>query len=125
MGSLEKIVQAETAKRQALATLHLDLGYPSAEALAHAILDAAKGNTRVGRSAKQLPASPPLPRRGRKLTPDERKGIAKALKDGNSGSQVARDFGVSYPTVHEIKKSLGLVRERPRATTRKRRTRKA
>ena len=29
-----------------------------------------------------------------------------------SGTQVTRDFGVSYPTVHGIKQSLGLVKAR-------------
>ncbi len=116
MGSLEKIVQAETAKRQALATLHLDLGYSSAEALAEAILAAARDRRGPAHAGEKRTAVLE-PRRGRKLTAQERKGIAKALKAGTSGSQVARDYGVSYPTVHEIKKSLGMVRARPRTSS--------
>ena len=53
-----------------------------------------------------------LGRRSRTLAPSRRQGIAAALQQGVSGTQVARDFGVSYPTAHAIKKSLGLVKGR-------------
>src|SRR5690606_9969666 len=119
----EKIVKAETAKRQALATLHQDLGYSAAEALAEAILAAARERS----GAPRAPETNTVlgPRRGRKLTAQERKGIARALKTGTSGSQVARNYGVSYPTVHEIKKSLGMVRARPRSPSKGRANRRS
>lgn len=109
---ISEIINAESAKRRALATLHTELGYSSGKALAEAILEATEGASRRTSNAQSKTPSAQPKRRGRGLNPEHKQSIADALKAGANGTQVARDFGVSYPTVHEIKKSLGLVQAR-------------
>lgn len=104
------ILNAESAKRRALATLHTELGYRSGHALAEAILQATEGTSQRKVPRKTTSTSPP--KRGRGLNPEHKRAIVDALKAGMNGTQVTRDFGVSYPTVHAIKKSLGLVKAR-------------
>ncbi len=110
-------LEAEAAKRRALATLHIELGYSSGSELASAIIAATTATPGTSqnhqpRTGDRRKAS--VKRRGRALAPSHRQAIVSALKSGVSGTQAARDFGVSYPTVHAIKKSLGLVTARPR-----------
>ncbi len=111
---VNEILHAEAAKRRALATLHTELGYASGRELADAIIAATSGASQSRGSLVGSRHRAPVKPRGRALDPNRKQAIAKALTDGVGGTQVARDFGVSYPTVHAIKKSLGLVNARPR-----------
>ncbi len=118
---INDILKAESAKRKALASLHTELGYASGRALADAIVEATEGTARKGKTPAASVNRAPTERRGRGLSPERKRAIADALQAGVSGTQVARDHGVSYPTVHEIKKSLGLVTPRPGKKARKKR----
>ena len=113
---IDDILKAEAAKRRALATLHTELGYPSGRALAEAILEATEGGAPRGQGSSKWPKS-----KGRGLHPEHKQAITDALQRGMNGTRVAREFGVSYPTVHEIKKSLGLVKARGKAAGSKKR----
>ena len=46
------------------------------------------------------------------ITAELRQGIIDALKAGGKGSAVAAKFGVSVPTLHNIKKAAGLTKAR-------------
>lgn len=131
---LVQIKQAEAAKKKALAALHTELGFESAHALANAILDAAAKSTRTTPTAA-APAQPKATKagakaakaakgkgkgKGRRLPAEVRQGIVDALNQGRKGAHVAREFGVSYPTVHFIKQDLGLVQARGKASKQKR-----
>ena len=59
---------------------------------------AAKGST--GRAKRTL------------ITAELRQGIIDALKAGGKGNAVAAKFGVSVPTLHNIKKAAGLTKAR-------------
>ena len=59
---------------------------------------AAKGST--GRAKRTL------------ITAELRQGIIDALKAGGKGNAVAAKFGVSVPTLHNIKKAAGLTKTR-------------
>ena len=114
MSVIEDIRRAEAAKRQALASLHVELGFSSAQALASAILEAAG---RSGSSPTRS-SSPPQKRakgagKGRAIPAEKRQAIVEALQSGVNGTEVTRRFAVSYPTVHSIKQQLGMVRPRP------------
>lgn len=50
--------------------------------------------------------------KGKRLSGFVKDKIEYALKRGEKGSHVAREFGVSYPTIHKIKQGLGLVNAR-------------
>lgn len=110
----DQIKNAEAAKRKALAELHTALGFASARALAQAILEAAGASSSMARATGVAAASPARQgsKKGKRLTPETRQQIAAALKSGEPAARIAKHFGVSYPTVHKLKSSLGLVTSR-------------
>jgi hypothetical protein len=64
-------------------------------------------------ATKPAPKSPPKSNpKGKRLSLVVRGQIEGALRRGEKGSHVARDFGVSYPTIHLIKQRMGLVNAR-------------
>jgi hypothetical protein len=111
---IEQIQAAEAAKLRALAHLHRELGYGSAQELAAAVLAA---------SASQRTAVPSPPKsrvslasvrasKGRRIDSETKNQIAAALRAGHMGARAARKFGVSYRTVQYLKTELGLVKKR-------------
>ena len=100
--------QVEAKQRKRLATLHQELGFASAEDLIDALRSATKSSKPRTRSNGALRES----KRSR-VTPEMRKKIEAALQAGERGAAVARDFGISYPTLHKIKTQVGLVKKRP------------
>jgi DNA invertase Pin-like site-specific DNA recombinase len=44
-------------------------------------------------------------KRGR-LTPDDRKRVEAAIKEGRPASQIAREFGISQPYVYTLKAAI-------------------
>ena len=71
---------------------------PKAKRAAPKAKKAAKGST--GRAKRTL------------ITAELRQGIIDALKVGGKGNAVAAKFGVSVPTLHNIKKAAGLTKAR-------------
>jgi len=71
---------------------------PKAKRAAPKAKKAAKGST--GRAKRTL------------ITAELRQGIIDALKAGGKGNAVAAKFGVSVPTLHNIKKAAGLTKAR-------------
>jgi hypothetical protein len=139
MSILDEIRRADAAKRNALASLHKELGYESAQALARALLEAAGANevgpwgvtprpgVRANSSAAGGTKNQKTSGKGRRLPESVRDGIKKALLAGTTGTHVAAQFGVSYPTIHNIKQELGMVNSRPGTgakTTKKKSSRK-
>ncbi|HEX2733940.1 MAG TPA: hypothetical protein VHM70_20170 [Polyangiaceae bacterium] len=121
---ITQIQNAEAAKLKALSKLHAELGYPSAQALAEAILGAA-GSTKTvaSRVAAQPAASKPAVSakatkvavalgKGRRVPDSVRAEIAAALKAGETASKLPKKFGVSYNIIHEVKKKIGMVSAR-------------
>jgi DNA-binding NarL/FixJ family response regulator len=123
---IDQIKAAESAKLRALASLHTELGYGSAAELAAAIRGASGGaRTATARSpiaapssgnavaaSKATPAAPSKTRKGRRIDEDTKRQIVAALKSGEPGARVAKQLGVSYPTIHNWKTELGLVKPR-------------
>ena len=102
VATLEKEIARERART--LAKLHEKYGYGSAEELIQA-LRAATGGKRPGRKAGRH-------RKHARITPELRGQIKAALEDKKTGGQVAAEFGVSLPSVYNIKKAAGLVKAR-------------
>ena len=81
-------------------------GYASAAELIKAIRAAAgAGGKRRGRKAGRH-------RKHARITPELRGKIKAALQAGKTGGRVAADYGVSLPSVYNIKKAAGLVKAR-------------
>ncbi len=132
MNAIETIKQANATRRKALANLHTELGFESPQALAHAIAESA--GVVIGRAIRPISRGavvayaapgpsftvddikdrPSVRGSGKRLSTKERQAIIRDLKAGVTGTECQRKHGVSYPTVHEIKKSLGLATARPR-----------
>lgn len=108
---LEKAVLEE--REAALARAHSDLGFASRADLIKALraLDKA-GPKRARRKASK--ASAPAEKKSRRkrttITPELRDSILAAVKEGGTGNAVAKRFGVSLPTVQNIKRAAGLTR---------------
>ncbi len=122
-----KIVQAEaklSADRvAALAKLPRDYGYTSLNDFIKALKDAAgkAGKTKGKKSAKAPKAvkadkAPKAGKRTRaKITPELKQQVIAAVQAGASGAKIAKDFGISLPSVQNIKKEAGLVKARSAA----------
>jgi hypothetical protein len=121
---IAQLQNAEAAKQKALSKLHTELGYPSAQALATAILNAAGAlkavaSTSVANRAASAPTAKSKSSKaaaglgkGRRVPDSVRAEIAAALKAGETASKLPKKFGVSYNIIHEIKKKIGMVTAR-------------
>jgi DNA-binding NarL/FixJ family response regulator len=111
---IEQFQAAEAAKLRALAGLHRELGYGSAQELAAAVLAASASlRTAVSSTAKsRVSLASVRASKGRRIDSETKRQIAAALEAGQMGAKVARRLGVSYRTVQYLKTELGLVKKR-------------
>ena len=121
LASLEKKAAAEQRKR--IVNLHKDAGFETREDLI-AALQALGGapKKKRGRKAKKTTrkaAKKAVAKKGAKkrakrtvITDALRKNIISALKAGDKGTAVAKKFGISVPSLHNIKKAAGLTKAR-------------
>lgn len=102
--------EVDSARAKTLANLHEEYGFADANELIKAIHAAAGGRRgrRPGRPAKRAGRH----RKHARITPAMRNEIKAALKAGRTGGAVAQEFGVSLPSVYNIKKESGLVQSR-------------
>jgi len=115
-----KLAQAEaklSADRvSALAKLPSDYGYDSLNGFIKALKAAAgKAGKSKGKKAKAVkPAkAPKAGKRARaKITPEIKQQVIAAVQAGTAGAKIAKDFGISLPSVQNIKKEAGLVKAR-------------
>jgi hypothetical protein len=105
--------QFEKDRAKALAHLHEEYGFESPRELIKAIR-AAAGSRRGRPAGKKV-----VHRKHARITPDLKEEIKAALKAGKTGGRVAAEFGVSLPSVYNIKKALGLVKARKAAKVKK------
>ncbi len=106
--SLEEQVRSELNKE--LAALPGKYGFDSAAAFVDAVR-AATGGRRSRGAAK--PATGGGKRRRRAVITDETRAQVKKLVDsGKTGAEIAKQVGISLPSVQNIKKALGLVKKR-------------
>lgn len=99
-------------RRALLGNLHSTLGYPSREELVQALRELEEPRRRGRKPSSASPTSAPATGKRARVTTEMRDGIVKALKEGNPGQAVAKRFGVSLPTVYNVKKAAGLVTSR-------------
>jgi hypothetical protein len=116
---LDQIKTAENAKQRALALLHTELGYGSAQALAEAILRSSGAVAASGPRGVAAPKPSGNSRKGRRIPDSTRQAIASALQSGEVGTSLAGKFGVSYNIVHAIKQELGMVKPTKRSKKKK------
>ena len=105
---LQKSIEAE--RQQELTALPSRYGFDSVEAFIKAVRAAAGGKGKKrGRKAKAAPSG----KRGRtKITPELKGKVIAAVQAGKTGAAIAQEFGISLPSVQNIKKEAGLVKAR-------------
>lgn len=95
----------EQERKEALAHLHADYGFETPAELIKAIKEATGlGARRAGGVVRR--------RKHARISPELKEKIKAALQGGKTGVQVAEEFGISLPSVHNIKKAFGLVKAR-------------
>jgi DNA-binding NarL/FixJ family response regulator len=125
LASLEQSVADELNRE--LAQLPSRYGFDSPEAFIEAFRSAAGGGApRRGRrpgkssagaspagSAAEKAATGGRKRRRRAVITDEtRAQVKKMVESGKTGNEISRTLGISLPSVQNIKKALGLVKNR-------------
>jgi hypothetical protein len=100
----------------ALAKLPGDYGYANLNDFIKA-LKAAAGKARKGKGKKVKAAKAPKAakagkRTRAKITPELKQQVISAVQSGQSGAEIAQAFGISLPSVQNIKKEAGLVKAR-------------
>jgi hypothetical protein len=98
--------QVKNDRSKALARLHEEFGFATAKELIKAIRAAVGGR---GRSAK---AADVHRRKHARITSEMKEKIKAALKAGMTGGRAAAEFGISLPSVYNIKKAFGMVKSR-------------
>jgi hypothetical protein len=89
-----------------LAHLHEKYGFATTVDLIKALRAAAGlGGKRRGRGDAQH-------RKHARITAEMKEKIKVALQEGKSGTQIVKEFGISLPSVYNIKKAFGMVKAR-------------
>ena len=102
LAQLEKSVAAGLQKE--LAGLPAAYGFDSVRAFFRAVTAAASGSGRKAGAAKR--------RKRSVITDATRAQVKKLSESGKTGAQIAKEVGISLPSVQNIKKALGLVKAR-------------
>ena len=127
LASLEKKAAVEQKAR--IQNLHKEAGFATRQELIDALQNLGgtatkKAKTRGRKATKaSKPAKAPKAKKAVKkgakkrakrtvITAELKKGIIGALKAGGTGAAIAAKFGVSVPTLHNIKKAAGLTKAR-------------
>lgn len=108
LASLEEAVRSEMNKE--LAALPAKFGFDSTDAFIDAVRAATGGRSARGAGRRGAPGKK---RRQRAVITDETRGqVKKLVEAGKTGSEIAKQVGISLPSVQNIKKALGLVKKR-------------
>lgn len=112
---LQKSIESERA--QELAGLPERYGYDSLQSFIRALKGASGSRSRRGRRPAAKKSSAPAAKGGRKrkrakITPEMKQQVKEAVSSGKTGAQIAKELGISVPSVQNIKKELGLVKAR-------------
>lgn len=101
------IADERTAELRALPA---KFGFADASAFLKAFT-AAVGKRRGRKPGSKNAAPKPAKRTRAKVTDETRAEVKKMVEAEKTGSEIAKDLGISLPTVQNIKKALGLVRK--------------
>lgn len=118
--SLEKKAAAETTQK--LSNLHKDLGYGSRAELIAALQSLGGAKAKRARKAKSGTAKkavkaakgPKAKKRAKRarITDELKQQVIAAVNAGEKGTVVAKKFGISVPSLQNIKKEAGLTKPR-------------
>ena len=107
LATLEQSLEAE--RQRQLAALPAEYGFDGLNAFIKALKQAAQG----GRGRSKAPGRKSGTRKARVVITDAMRAKVKGLvAAGKTGEEIAKAVDISVPSVHNIKKALGLVKAR-------------
>lgn len=112
LAALEQSIASELNKE--LASLPAKYGFSSTEDFISAVY-AASGKRRgrkPGRPSKKSATGGQKTRKRAVITDETRAEVKKMAGDGKTGAEIAKALKISLPSVQNIKKALGLVKDR-------------
>ena len=95
---------------QKLVKLPSDYGFDSLPAFIKALKQAVGG--RPGRKAAKVAGKVGKRSKRAKITPEVKDKVKAFVNAGKTGAVIAKELGISVPSVQNIKKELGLVKKR-------------
>jgi hypothetical protein len=107
---LEKTISDERAAL--LRRLHVEAGFASRDELIDALRGLGGGGKRGPKPGKKAGKGGGRRKKRAKITAELRDQIIAAVKAGGTGNAVASKYGVSLPTVQNIKRDAGLTKKR-------------
>lgn len=116
LANLEKKAAAEQAKK--LTNAHKDLGFSSRADLIAALqsLEGGAAKSKRGRKPKAAPVAKKGGAKKRakrtRITDELKAEVVAAVKAGGKGTDIAKQFGISVPSLQNIKKEAGLTKTR-------------
>lgn len=110
LATLEQAVQSELNKE--LAALPAKYGFGSVDEFADAVRTASGGRRGRGRPPGKVATGGKKRRRRAVITDETRAQVKKMVDAGKTGAEIAKQVGISLPSVQNIKKALGLVKKR-------------
>jgi DNA invertase Pin-like site-specific DNA recombinase len=108
----------ESERTQELSSLPERYGYESLAGFIKAVKAAAGSKRGRGRKAGKARAAKPAAKSGSKkrtrakITAETKAQVKSSVEAGKTGAQIAKELGISLPSVQNIKKELGLVKAR-------------
>ncbi len=98
-----------------LANLPADYGFSDLNSFIKALKRAAGAAVKAGRPAKvAAPKAAKAKRKGKRarITPEIKEQVKSLVSAGKTGAAIAKELGISLPSVQNIKKEFGLVKKR-------------
>ena len=111
---LEASVIAE--RSAALATLPEAYGFTSLKDFIKALKASAGSKPKYRKAKAEKPAKVKGKRKRAKITPEIKEQVKAAVEAGKTGAEIAKEIGISLPSVQNIKKELGLIKPRAAAS---------
>lgn len=112
VADLEKTIASQLEAE--LSALPGKYGFDSVQDFLRAVTKAAgsKGAKKKGKRGRPAAAAPAGKRKRAKITPELKAQVKSAVEAGKTGAAIAKEFGISLPSVQNIKKEFGLVKAR-------------
>ena len=115
--TLERLTLQLQNARKGLGVLHRKYGFSTNEEFIkelRGLANSPKSKSKKGAAAKVTTqaTSSGKKRKRTRITPEIKAAVKAAVKAGKTGAEIAKELKISVPSVHNIKKELGLVRSR-------------
>ncbi len=110
VAELEQSLEKELTQK--LSRLPYEFGFDDLKSFIRALKEAAgarRSRAKAGKAAK-----PGKKGKRAKITPEVKAKVKELVNDDKTGAQIAKELGISLPSVQNIKKELGLVKARKR-----------